>query len=531
MLASYPVLTLLPPLVAIVLVVVTRRVVPSLGAGIVVAALLLADLNPLETLRYIGIAALGLVWEDGGVNWYTIFIVLFLFMLGVLTSVIMMAGGTTAFSEWAAKRIHSRKGAQALAALLGMIIFIDDYFNSLAVGQVARPITDRYRVSRAKLAYLIDSTSAPVVVLVPFSSWGATIMGIAAPIVVAAGLTMNQIEVFMRAGFMNYYAISALVLVWLVVLFGVDFGPMRKAEARAEAGDGLLPEGDQPIGQLDGEIPSHEPGTVRTLLLPFVALLVGVAAAMYVTGGLAAGSWGITETLGEADVALSLVTGGVLALIVATYYYVTSTRINPEFGARIYFLGAKLGARTMLGAVLILMFAWALADLIGKLGTGAYMASLLEGTSISAAWLIPLVFVIGAAMAFATGTSWGSFGILLPLAGEMMAAVPGGAELLIPAFGAVLAGTVWGDHCSPISDTTILSSTGAGCPVPLHVSTQLPLAFLGAGGALVGYILYAAVHSPVLGLVAAILVTVVGGFILSGTGRKSKVASGAAVQS
>lgn len=395
-----------------------------------------------------------------------------------------------------------------------MIIFIDDYFNALAVGQVARPITDRYRVSRAKLAYLIDSSSAPVVVLMPFSSWGATIMGIMAPMIVAAGLGMSQVEVFVRSAFMNYYAIAALVLLWIVVLLGVDFGPMRKDEIRAEEGRGLLAEGQKPLGQLSDDMPAHEPGNIRTLLAPFVALILGVIIGMYVTGGLAAGSWGVTETLADADVAIALTVGGLSALAVAFYYYNRSTSGNPEFVSGTFRSGVGVGAKSMLPAVMILLFAWTLAELIGELGTGAYLASIVETMSLPAIWLVPVLFVIAAIMAFATGTSWGSFGILLPLAGEMMNAVPGGAELLIPSFGAVLAGAVWGDHCSPISDTTILSSTGAGCPVPAHVSTQLPYAFLGALAAFFGFVAYAATANGVIGLLVTILLVVGSSLVL-----------------
>lgn len=500
MLAAQPWLTLVPPLVAIILVVATRRVVLSLGAGIIAAALLITNFNPLGTLLEVGSAALGLVWDDGGINWYTILIVGFLFQLGILTSLIMMSGGASAFTEWAAERIKGRRGAQVLAAGLGMLIFIDDYFNALAVGQVARPITDKYRVSRAKLAYLIDSSSAPVVVLAPFSSWGATIMGIMAPLVLAAGLGLSQIEAFMYAAVMNYYAIGALLLLWMVVLLGIDFGPMRTAEIRAEEGRGLIPEGQTTLGELDENVPVHEPGAMRALITPFLTLVVGVVVGMYVTGGLAAGGWGIIETLAESDVAVALTVGGLSALAVGFYYCKTYTRTNPLFVKGTCRRGVFAGAKSMVPAVLILLFAWTLADLIGVLGTGTYLASVVESLSIPAIWLIPVLFVIAAIMAFATGTSWGSFGILLPLAGEMMNAVPGGNEYLLASFGAVLAGTVWGDHCSPISDTTILSSTGAGCPVPAHVSTQLPYAFVGAFAALAGYIAYAATVNGLVGL-------------------------------
>lgn len=508
MLDTYSWLALIPPLVAIVLVLVIRKVVPSLGAGIIAAGLLLGNFDPLASLKYVGEAALTLVWDDGVINWYTILIVTFLFQLGILTTIITMSGGAYAFTEWASKHIKSRRGAQALAAGLGMLIFIDDYFNALAVGQVARPVTDQYKVSRAKLAYLIDSSSAPVVVLMPFSSWGATIMGIMTPLVLAAGLMLSQVEAFMLAAFMNYYAIGALVLLWLVVLWGIDFGPMRKADLRAARGEGLLGEGEEALGELGEDMPTHEPGAMKTLIVPFVVLVVGVVASMYVTGGLNAGSWGITEVLHEADVALSLFVGGTLAIAVASYYTLKYTKDNPVFSRGTFRRGVWVGAKSMAPAVLILLFAWTLADLIGEMETGEYLGSIVQSLNVGAIWLVPIMFVIAAIMAFATGTSWGSFGILLPLAGAMMAAVPGGDAHLLAAFGAVLAGAVWGDHSSPISDTTILSSAGAGCPVPAHVNTQLPYAFIGAGGALVGYIAYALTGAGWIGLVSAVALIV-----------------------
>ncbi|MDN6350977.1 MAG: Na+/H+ antiporter NhaC family protein, partial [Yaniella sp.] len=227
MLDAYPILTLLPPLVAIILVIVTKKVLISLGAGILTAGLLLADFNPITMVVTVGEAILRLVWVDDAINWYTILIVAFLFQLGIITALVMMSGGASSFTEWAAKRIRKRRGAKVLTGLLGMLIFIDDYFNALAVGQVARPITDRYRISRAKLAYLIDSSSAPVVVLMPLSSWGASIMGIMAPLLASSALMLTQVEAFVLSAAMNYYAIAALVLLWLTILMGLDFGSMR----------------------------------------------------------------------------------------------------------------------------------------------------------------------------------------------------------------------------------------------------------------------------------------------------------------
>ena len=509
MLDAYPILTLLSPFVAIVLVITTKKVLPSLGAGILVAGLLIADLNPLKMVVSVWEAVLRLVWDEGAINWYTILIVAFLFQLGVITALVMMSGGASAFTEWAAKRIKTRRGAQVLTGLLGMLIFIDDYFNALAVGQVARPITDRYRVSRAKLAYLIDSSSAPVVVLMPLSSWGATIMGIMAPLLAGSALMLTQVEAFVLSAAMNYYAIAALILLWLTILLGLDFGSMRTQERRAVRGDGLFNDHEETPGQLTDDMPSHEPGAMRALILPFAVLIVGVVAGMYISGGILGGAWDVLTTLAEADVAIALNVGGIAALIIAAYYCIHYTKGNPEFKPRTKRRGAVRGAQSMLPAVLILLSAWVLADLISVLGTGEYLASLVDSLSMPAVWLIPVLFVVAAVMAFATGTSWGAFGILLPLAGEMMNVVAGGDELLIASFGAVLAGAVWGDHSSPISDTTILSSTGAACSVATHVATQLPYAFVGAISALLGYVTYALTQSGIAGLATTVGLVVV----------------------
>src|SRR5690625_4055595 len=297
MLDAYPILTLLPPLLAIILVIATRKVLLSLGAGIVTAGIVLAEFNPITMVVWIWDAIVPLFWVEGELNWFTILIVAVLFLLGLITSLVMMSGGAAAFTGWAARRIKTRRGAQVLTGLLCMIIFIDDYFNALAVGQVARPITDRYKVSRAKLAYLIDSSSAPVVVLMPLSSWGATIMGIMAPVLTASALMMTQLEAFVLSAVMNYYAIAALVLLWLTILMGLDFGSMRREEQRAVRGDGLQNPKDDTPDPFANDMPKHEPGAMRALVLPSTILIIGAVASIHVSGGILGESWGILDTL------------------------------------------------------------------------------------------------------------------------------------------------------------------------------------------------------------------------------------------
>jgi tetracycline resistance efflux pump len=507
MIETYPVLTLVPPVLAIVLVVATRKVLLSLGAGVLAAALLVADLAPLDTLRLVWEAFAGIFWTDGAVNTWYVYILAFVLILGVIAAFIMMSGGTSAFADWAVQRIRTRRGAQVLPAIMGIVIFIDDYFNALAVGQVAKPVTDRHRVARAKLAYIIDSTSAPVSVLAPFSSWGAYIMGILAPIIAASTLGISSVQAFLGAAANNFYAIAAALTVWLVVVLRLDVGPMRREELRAvEHGQTFGDDATVP-GQLSEDLPVHEPGAKRALFVPFALLVLGVLGGIVWTGHAAAGTWSPVDILAETDPAGSLLVGGVLGLAAAIYYYLRYTAPNPRFSRQHFGQGWVEGVKAMWPAVSILVLAWMLTGLIDQLGTGAYLGGLVESADLSPAWLVPITFVVAAAMAFATGTSWGSFALLLPLVGGIMNSV-GEPDLLLPALGAVLAGAVLGDHVSPISDTTILSSTGAGCDVIVHVVTQLPYAGAAALASLVGYVALALGAGTAVGLAVTVVVLV-----------------------
>ncbi|OKL47108.1 sodium:proton antiporter [Boudabousia liubingyangii] len=491
MLEAYPYLTVIPPLVAIVLAIVTRRVLLSLGIGIVAAAALVTDLSPLGTLKEVWSAFAGIFWSEGALNTDKIYILLFLLILGVITALILMSGGSAALSKWAAGKIKNRKGAQFLAAILGIAIFIDDYFNALAVGQVAKPVTDKYNVSRAKLAYIIDSTSAPVAVLAPFSSWGASIIGLLAPIVVAAGINQSEVHVFLGAAGTNFYAISAILMVLLMITFGIDFGPMRTEEHRAIREGETYAATDEIPGELGDDLPVHPEGKIRSLVIPFIALIVGVVGAMFVTGGVSGGSWTVIDMLANTMVTESLMIGGLLGLASAMVLYFVETRNNKTFNSKVFGQGIVKGARSMVPAVIILLLAWSLGSLISDLGTGSYLGDLVKNANFAPQWLIPVMFIAACLMSFSTGTSWGSFGLLIPIAGDLIISV-GAPQYLIPAIGAVLAGSVMGDHCSPISDTTILSATGASSSLITHVRTQLPYALTCMSASLVGYIALAA---------------------------------------
>jgi Na+/H+ antiporter NhaC len=501
--------SILPPILAIVLVIATKKVLLSLGAGVLASALIVAEWNPLQALAEVWSAFAEIFWVDGALNTTYVYILIFTLTLGMITALILMAGGSTAFSDWAVKRIKTRRGAQLLGAVLGVVIFIDDYFNALAVGQVARPVTDRHRVARAKLAYLIDSTSAPVAVLAPFSSWGASIIGIMAPLLAASALTVSEVEAFLTAASMNYYAIAAIVTVFLVVGLQIDIGPMRKEEARAIAEGKTFDDSLDIPGELDEDLPVHEPGAKRALILPFLALVLGVLGGIVYTGytGADQPSWAPLDIMANTDVTEALIYGAVLGFVTSLYYYMRYTLNNPKFGAATLGRGLVEGVKSMLPAVYILLLAWMLGSLISAMGTGDYLGGLVESANMEPQWLIPVMFIMAGAMAFSTGTSWGSFGILLPIAGDIMNSIDQ-PDLLLPAFGAVLAGAVFGDHCSPISDTTILSSTGASCNVIVHVLTQLPYALTGAAAALAGYVVLALTGSGLVGLGTVLVVLV-----------------------
>jgi len=504
------ILSILPPVLAIVLVITTKKVLPSLGAGVLSAAFIVADFNLIETVKLVWTAFSEIFWVEGALNTTYVYILIFTLTLGMITALILMAGGSAAFSDWAMQRIKTRRGAQLLGAVLGVVIFIDDYFNALAVGQVARPVTDRHRVARAKLAYLIDSTSAPVAVLAPFSSWGASIIGIMAPIVAASALTVSEVQAFLTAASMNYYAIAAIITVFLVVTLQLDFGPMRTEERRAVEQGKTFDDSLTIPGELDEDLPVHSPGAMRALIVPFVALVTGVLGGIVYTGytGADEPSWAPLDIMASTDVTEALIYGAVLGFVSALYYYFRYTLENPKFGAATLGRGLTEGIKSMLPAVYILLLAWMLGSLIGALGTGDYLGGLVLDANMEPQWLIPVMFIMAGAMAFSTGTSWGSFGILIPIAGDIMNSI-NEPDLLLPAFGAVLAGAVFGDHCSPISDTTILSSTGASCNVITHVITQLPYALTGAFATLLGYVVLALTGSGVFGLITVVSVLAV----------------------
>jgi tetracycline resistance efflux pump len=487
--------SIIPPIIAIVMAVVTRRVLLSLGTGIVVGVLMLKNFNINASSTYVYDVLKGILTD----TWY-LYILIFLLLLGVITALISISGGARAFGEWAMKRVKTRTGAQLLTIFLGLIIFIDDYFNSLTVGNVARPITDRYKVSRAKLAYIIDSTAAPICVVTPISTWGAVIIGTIGAVLAKHQLTeMQAFTAFIQMIPMNFYFIFAILFVFAVALFNINLGAMKTHENRAiETGE--------VFDRTKGEVPGHqeeseEKGSIFHLTIPFGTLIFGTLLAMIWTGIAAIEEGPITalKVTENIDVTGSLLYGG-LATVFISIVLLLGTGKSPELVGT----GLYRGIKSMLPAAIILIFAWTLVSVIGDIGTGTYLADLVQDTSLNVAYLPAVIFILAGIMAFSTGTSWGTFTVMLPIAGEIAAAT--NIEMMLPMLAAVLAGSVFGDHCSPISDTTILSSTGAGSHHIDHVITQLPYALIVAGISIVGYLVLGFSGSILLSLIISLIV-------------------------
>jgi tetracycline resistance efflux pump len=505
--------SLIPPVLAILMVILTRRVLVSLGAGIVAGALLLHDFKIGAALKEIGIIIKGHFISDGALNEWNVYILLFLLVLGMMTSMISLAGGSRAFGDWAISRVKTRRGAQFLTVVFGLVIFIDDYFNSLAVGNVSRPITDRHRISRAKLAYYLDSTAAPVCVISPVSSWGAYIIGIIGTIFATHELTnISAFSAFIQIIPMNFYAVFALLLVFAVAYFQLDIGAMKKHEQRAlETGEVTDPEKKSAIGE-GIKLEESENGKVRDLVWPIILLIVSTVAFMFITGiqNVKGAEEPVALTLlsifENTDVPKSLLYGGLIGLAAAVLLF-----IPKKMGGSSLIRGLGRGIQSMWGAVTILLFAWTIISIIGSLGTGEYLAGLVD-QHMNLAYLPLVLFVLAGLMAFATGTSWGTFGVMLPIAAEIAAST--NVELMLPVMAAVLAGSVFGDHCSPISDTTILSSTGAGSHHIDHVMTQLPYSLIAALISAAGYLVLGLTQSVMLGLLGSLFIFAIVIFVL-----------------
>jgi tetracycline resistance efflux pump len=502
------ILSLLPPLVTIGLAIATRRILISLALGIALGALMYSQWDVLASISLVWDVASGLVIAEGAVA-EEMYILAFVILLGVLTSFIYISGGLMAFAEWAITKVRTRVQAQLVPIFLGIIIFFDDAFSCLVGGNVSRSITDQHRISRAKLSYLVDSTAAPVIILMPISGWAAFIAAAMAGIFASNDITeYSGYEAFLLTIPTNYYAITALLFVFAVAAFGLDFGSMRKHERHAIE-DGVL--FDETRGAVPGEanrsLPTRGDGKVSDLVLP-VLTLIGVTVILALWIGITGTDGAITpmKVLANTDVIISLFWAGVAACVLSAAMLLMKRTPAGQVAK-----AGLSGVVSMLTAGAVLFLAWITAEIISMLGIGEYLAGFIDG-SLMFALLPAMLFVLAAFISFSMGSTFGTFGLILPIAAEIVASVD--LALLIPAFGAVLAGAIFGDHTSPLSDTTILSSIGSGIHLIDHVTTQLPYALVCAGASVIGYVALGLSENVVVGLLTTLAALAVAVFVL-----------------
>lgn len=470
--------SLVPPIVAIVLALITKEVYSSLFIGIVVGGLFYSGFQFETTMTHILQDGLVKVLADS----YNVGILIFLVILGGMVCLMNAAGGSRAFGQWASKRIKSRVGAQLATILLGVLIFVDDYFNCLTVGSVMRPVTDKHNVSRAKLAYIIDSTAAPVCIIAPISSWAAAVTGFVPG--------EDGFSVFINAIPYNFYALLTITMLVLLVILGVDYGPMKKHEANATNGD-LFTTADRSFVTKDAE--GNLNGTVYDLVVPVILLIICCVTGMIYSGGFFSGS-SFVEAFSNSDASVGLALGSIVALIITIAFY--SVRKVLSFTTCMNCIPE--GFKAMVPAIMILTFAWTLKAMTDSLGAAPYVAGMMQTSAAGLMNMLPaIIFVVGCGLAFATGTSWGTFGILIPIVVAVFESDP---QMMIIAISACMAGAVCGDHCSPISDTTIMASAGAQSNHVNHVYTQLPYALTVAGISFVSYIIVGYTRSLLLTL-------------------------------
>ena len=464
-------LALLPPVIAIVLALVTKEVFSSLFVGVLSGALLATNFHPVGTLTAIVsdgfIASVADSWNAG--------ILMFLVLLGTMVALINKAGGSRAFGAWAQSHVKTRVGAQLATFALGVLIFVDDYFNCLTVGSVMRPVADSKNISRAKLAYLIDSTAAPVCMIAPISSWAAAVSDF------TKGTGYNGIQLFIHAIPYNFYSLLTFVFILGIIFLKMDFGPMARHERNAlEKGD-LFTEGEEVDSDL--KVPENAKGHFLDLLVPVVLLVVVSILALLRVGGYWEGETSLVDAFGNTDATVGLPWGGMVVLLFTIVYLILRRVITPKEAMKC----VPEGFVAMVPAIMILVLATSLKNVTGTLELKEYIAGLMEGNASSLGNFLPaVIFLVACFLSFSTGTSWGTFGILIPIICNIF---PGESQLMIIGMSACLAGAVCGDHCSPISDTTIMSSAGARCQHINHVSTQLPYAITVAAISFLGFLL------------------------------------------
>ena len=489
---------LIPPIVAIVLALITKETYSSLFVGILVGALFVAGFNPVGTIDtmisdgFIGAIADG--WNAG--------IFLFHVLLGIMVALINSAGGSNAFGRWAAKHVHTRVGALLSTFLLGVLIFVDDYFNCLTVGSVMRPVTDGQKISRAKLAFIIDATAAPICMIAPVSSWAAAVSATAQDL----NSGISGIQLFIRAIPYNFYSLLTIVFVIALAVMGFDYGPMAAAELKALQGES---------GSLGNEEEKEVPGaSIWDMLIPVIVLIVLCIVGMMYVGGFWDGA-SVIDSFADTDASVGLPWGSIIALII-TFVYLLCRRV-------ITFKEATAcitkGFNAMVPSILILTFALTLKNMTGALGAAEYVAGLVEGAAAGLFSMLPaIIFLVALGLAFATGTSWGTFGILIPIVLPVFAETP---DLLMIGISACLAGAVCGDHISPISDTTIMASAGANVDHIDLVRTQLPYALTVAAVSFVCFILAGLIRNAIICLVIGIVLVIAVLFVIRAKVKKN----------
>ena len=490
--ANFGLWSILPPIIAIILALITREVISSLVLGILVGALIFNSGDPIKMVS----TTFEVMGDRIGSN---VYILLFLGLLGVIVVLVTRAGGSSAYGEWASKKIKTRKGACLATTALGCLIFIDDYFNCLSVGTVMRPVTDKHRISRAKLAYLLDATAAPICIIAPISSWGASI----ATYIENEGVG-NGMSIFVNTLPYNLYAILTLIMVVIICVTNVNFGPMARFERNAILHNDLHSRSD--VIQEQTDLESGKKGKVYYLIVPIAALIVFSVLAMNYTGGFFSGESSYIASFGKCDAAFSLVLGSFLALVLTALLYLPLRIMS----FKEFMESFNEGIKSMVPAMTILILAWTISGICSEvyLNTGGYIGDVVDNLVANNAnfpvFIIPVItFVIAGFLAFATGTSWGTMALFIPI-GIAICRSPQTTHLLMPVLGSILAGAVYGDHISPISDTTILSSTGAQCNHIDHVSSQLPYASLVAVSCAIGYVVMGLTDQVVLSFVVAL---------------------------
>lgn len=466
--------SLVPPILAIACALITKEVVFSLILGVLSGTIIFASLKGLSFLAVFDhtVSLLGDKIADN------VYIVLFLCLLGILVTLVTKAGGSKAYGDWAGKKLKGKRSASLATSALDLVFFIDDYFNCLTVGTVMRPVTDKFKISREKLAYMIDATAAPICIIAPISTWAASVIS---NLPASAG---NGMSVFIEAIPLNLYAILTLIM---VISMGArrdaDFGPMARAQVNAERGLINGTDGAEAEAEMKKHTKADSKGKVVDLVLPILVLVVGAVVSMLYYGGLFSGeAHSLFEAFGNTNSAKALSMGGFFALLFTFIFYISRKVLT----FKEFFGCINDGVASMVPACVILTMAWAIGGVCRDLlNTGGYVSYVVESMGIPVQILAPIIFIFGCGLSFATGTAWGTFSILIPIVTDLC--IKSAPDLLITCLAATLAGSVFGDHCSPISDTTILASTGAACNHIEHVRTQVPYALTVAACCVVGY--------------------------------------------